>query len=206
MFISEQPNITIISTVAFLWALKLLGSRNFEICLCSLDIQTNSAKLVEDFNLSNVLSKYHEFANVFNKTKAGVLTSHCPYDFQINLEKGAQSLVSPIYSLLVSKQETLKEFIEENFNMGFIQLSFSPYGAPVLFVKKKDSSLCLCINIHSFNHIYKKNCYLLLLISNLLDSPHKAQVYSKIDLCHIYHLVHIANSNEWKTTFRTHYR
>ena len=90
--------------------------------------------------------------------------------------------------------------------MGFIQLNFSLYGAPVLFVKKKDSSLCFYINIHSFNHIYKKNCYPLMLISNLLDSSYKAQVYSKIDLCHVYHLVYIANSNEWKTAFRIHYR
>ena len=43
-------------------------------------------------------------------------------------------------------------------------------------------------------------------MSNLLNSPHKAQIYSKIDLCHAYHLVYITNSDEWKTAFRTHYR
>jgi len=56
--------------------------------------------------------------------------------------------------------------------------------------------LCLYVNFHSLNHISKKNCYSLLLISNLLDLPHKAQVYTKIDLCHTYYLVHIANSDE----------
>ena len=100
-------------------ASKLLGSSNFKLCLYSLDIQANSAKLAEAPDLSNVPSEYYEFANVFSKTKAEVLTPHYPYDFKINLE-GAQPLVGPIYSLSASKQEALKEFIEENLNMGFI--------------------------------------------------------------------------------------
>jgi len=75
---------------------------------------------VEAPDLSNVSSKYHEFADIFSKTKAEVLAPHCPYDHKINLEEGAQPLVGPIYSLLESEQETLKEFIEENLNTGFI--------------------------------------------------------------------------------------
>jgi len=106
---------------------------------------------------------------------------------------------------LASEQEALKEFIEENLNMGFIQPTSSLYGALVLFVKKKDGSLCLCVDFRSLNHIFKKDHYPLPLISDLLDLPCKAQVYSKIDLCHAYHLVHIANSDKWKTAFRTCY-
>jgi len=83
-------------------------------------MQANSAKLAEASNLSNVPSEYHEFDNVFSKTKAEVLTPHCPYDLQINPEEGAQPPVGPIYSLSVSEQEALKEFIEKNLNTGFI--------------------------------------------------------------------------------------
>ena len=90
---SEQPNIMIIGATAFLHTSKLLGSYNFELCLCSLDIQTNSAKLAEAPDLSNVPSKYHEFANVFSKTKAEVLAPHHLYNLKINLEEGAQSPV-----------------------------------------------------------------------------------------------------------------
>jgi len=54
-----------------------------------LDIQANSAKLAEALDLSNVSSKYHEFADVFSKTKAEVLTPHCSYDLKINLEENA---------------------------------------------------------------------------------------------------------------------
>ena len=66
----------------------------------------------------------------------------------------------------------------------------------VLFVKKKDSLLCSCVNFHSLNYISKNDYYSLLLISDLLDSPHKALIYTKIDLCYVYHLVHIANSDK----------
>ena len=167
-------NITIIGAAAFLHTSKLLSSHNFELCLCSSDIQANSAKFTEVPDFSNISSKYHEFTNIFSKTKAEVLTSHCPYDLKINLEKGAQPLVGLIYFLLVSEQETLKKFIEKNLNMGFIQPTSSPHGALVLFIKKKDGSLHLCVNFCSFNHISKKDRYLLPLISNLLDSPCKA--------------------------------
>jgi len=117
---SERPNIAIIGAAAFLYASKLLGFNNFKLCLCSLDIQANSAKLAEVSDLSNIPSKYYEFADIFSKTKAEVLTPHCSYDLKINLEEGAQPSVGPIYSLLASEQKALKEFIEENLNMGFI--------------------------------------------------------------------------------------
>jgi len=113
---SEQPKIAIIDAAAFFHASKLLGSHNFKLCLCSLGILANSTKLAEAPNLSNVPSEYHKFANIFSKTKAETLSPHCPYDLKINLEEGAQPPVGPIYSLSVSKQEALKEFIEENLN------------------------------------------------------------------------------------------
>ena len=184
---------------------KLPSSHNFKLCLHSSDIQANSAKLAETPDLSNVPSEYHKFANIFSKTKAETLPPHCPYDLKINLEEGAQPPVGPIYSLSASEQEALKEFIEENLNTGFIRPTSSPHGVPVLFVKKKDGSLRLCVDFHGLNCISKKDRYPLLLISDLLDSPHKARIYSKIDLCHAYHLVRIFNSDEWKTAFRTRY-
>ena len=117
---SEQPNIIIIGAIVFLCTSKLPDSHNFKLCLHSLDIQANSAKLAEASDLSNVPSEYHKFADIFSKTKAETLLPHCPYDLKINLEEGAQPLVGPIYFLSVSKQEALKEFIEENLNMDFI--------------------------------------------------------------------------------------
>jgi len=99
---------------------KLLDSSNFELCLHSSNIQANSTKLAEAPDLSNVPSEYHEFTNIFSKTKAEVHTPHHPYNLKINLKESAQPPVRPIYSLSASEQEVLKEFIEENLNTGFI--------------------------------------------------------------------------------------
>jgi len=120
IFNSEQPNIAIIGAVVFLCASKLLGSHNFELYLHSSDIHANSAKLAKAFDLSNVPSKYHKFADVFNKTKAETLSPHHLYDLKISLEEEAQPPVGLIYSLLASEQEALKKFIEKNLNTGFI--------------------------------------------------------------------------------------
>jgi len=103
------------------------------------------------------------------------------------------------------EQETLKQFIDENLTNGFICSMFSPHGAPVLFVKKKDGSLRLCVDFRGLNKITKKDRYPLPLISDLLDSPCKARIYTKIDLRHVYHLVHIAEGDKWKTAFWTCY-
>jgi len=80
MSISEQPNITIIGAIVFMCISKLLSSSKFQLCLCSSDIQANSIQLVKTSDLSNISSKYHEFANVFSKTKAKVLAPDYSYD------------------------------------------------------------------------------------------------------------------------------
>jgi len=103
------------------------------------------------------------------------------------------------------KQEALKEFIDENLTNGFIHSTSLPHRAPVLFVKKKDGSLWLCVDFRRLNKITKKDQYPLSLISDLLDSPRKAYVYTKIDLQHAYYLVCIAEGDKWKTAFQTCY-
>lgn len=76
---------------------------------------------------------------------------------------------------------------------------------PVLFVKKKDSTLCLCVDYQGLNCLTRKDRYPIPLITDLLDTPKKACYYTKIDLRSAYHLVCIAKGNKWKTAFRTHY-
>src|SRR6266481_102515 len=93
----------------------------------------------------------------------------------------------------------------KNIAMGFITPSCSSHRALVLFIKKKDSSLQLCVDFRGINCITKKDQYPLLLISDLLDAPCKACNYTKIDLWHAYHLVCITAGDEWKTVFCTRY-
>ena len=81
----------------------------------------------------------------------------------------------------------------------------STHATPVLFVCKKDGSLHFCVDFQGLNKITKKDRYPLSRISDLLDAPSHTKVYTKINLWHAYHLVHIADRDEWKTSFQTHY-
>src|SRR5258707_9564564 len=95
---------------------------------------------------------YHKFHEVFSGIKADTLPPHQPYGLQISLEEGAKSFHGPIYSLSPPELTALQEFLEEHTQNGFICPTKSPWGAPVLFVKKKDGSLCLCVNFHALNN------------------------------------------------------
>src|SRR6266436_2761563 len=151
--------------------------------------------------LDSILVEYHKFCNIFSGEKADTLTPHRPYDLQINVEEGAKPVHGPIYSLSPPELAALQEFLKEHTRNGFIHPSKSPWGSPILFIKKKDGSLCLCVDFHALNRVTEKDCYPLPLISDLLTSPAPARIYSKIDLKHAYHLVPIAKGDEPKTTF-----
>jgi len=130
---------------------------------------------------------------------------HRDYDLKIDLEEGISPPLGTLYSLSPVELSALWTFIDENLNTGFIHPTASSHAAPVLFVKKKDGSLRLCVDFRGLNKITKKDCYPLPLISDLLDSPSRAKIYSKIDLWHVYHLVWIALGDKWKTAFCMHY-
>jgi len=129
---------------------------------------------------------------VFSKSKAKNLAPHRDYNLKIEIEDGAKPPLGPIYPLLESKLVALREFIDQHLAMGFICSSKSPFGAPVLFVKKKDGSLQLCIDFRRLNAITRKNNYPLPLISDLLDALRQARVFTKLNLKHAYHLVPVA--------------
>ena len=156
-------------------------------------------------DLSSIPEEYHDFADVFDKAKADKLASHRPYDLKINLDEDSTPPLGQMYSLSPTELVALREFLDEHLANGFIRPSRSPYGAPVLFAKKKDESLRLCVDFRGLNKITKKDRYPLPLISDLLDTSGRARIYTKIDLQHAYHLVRISEGDEWKTAFRTRY-
>jgi len=118
------------------------------------------------------------------------------------LEEGAKPFHSPIYSLLPPELTALWEFLEEHTQNSFIHPTKSLWGSPVLFIKKKDGSLHLCINFHALNKVTEKDRYLPPLIMDLLNAPGPARIYLKIDLKHAYHLICIAEGDEPKMAFQ----
>ena len=108
-------------------------------------------------DMSSVLNEYHEFSDVFNKTHADTLGPHKPYNLKIELEDGAVPPFGPIYSLSQSELKALQEFLDEHLSYGFIRLTRSLSGAPVLFIRKKDGSLRLCVDFRGLNKVMKKD-------------------------------------------------
>ena len=118
---------------------------------------------------------------------------------------GTAPISKPPYRMAPIELEELKKHIQELLDKGFIRPSVSPWGAPVLFVKKKDGSMRLCIDYRQLNQVTIKNKYPLPRIDDLFDQLQGTQVYSKIDLRSGYHQLKIREGDIQKTAFRTRY-
>nr|GFC92655.1 putative reverse transcriptase domain-containing protein [Tanacetum cinerariifolium] len=99
----------------------------------------------------------------------------------------------------------LSEQLKELSDKGFIRHSSSPWGAPVLIIKKKDGSFRMCIDYRKLNKLTVKNCYPLPRINDLFDQLQGSSVYSKIDLRSGYYQLRVREEDIPKTTFRTRY-
>jgi hypothetical protein len=96
-------------------------------------------------------SQYRNFVEVFSKTKAETLPPHRPVDHAIDLEPGYKLPYGRIYNLSEFELKMLKAYIETNLANGFIQRSSSPAAAPILFAKKMDGGLRLCVDYQALN-------------------------------------------------------
>ena len=109
------------------------------------------------------------------------------------------------YSMSASELAELKKQLEDLLDKKFIRPSVSPWGAPILLVKKKDGSMRLCIDYRQLNKVTIKKRYPLPRIDDLMDQLVGARVFSKIDLRSGYHQIKVRDEDMQKTTFRTRY-
>ena len=158
-------------------------------------------------NESSILipKEYLNYAEVFDEKNCEVLPPHREYDCEIKLKENSNLFYGPLYPLTEEEREELKKYLKENLKKGFIRKSSSPAGAPILFVKKKDGSLRLCVDYRKLNEVTVRNSYPLPLISDLLDRVKNARIFTKLDLRSAYNLVRIKAGDEYKTAFRTRY-
>ena len=145
-----------------------------------------------------------EFPDVFPDDISG-LPPDREVEFTIDLIPGTEPISIPPYRMAPTKLRELKAQLEELLSKGFIRPSISPWGAPVLFVKKKDGSLWLCIDYRQLNRVTIRNQYPLPRINELFDQLQGSRVYSKIDLRSGYHQLRVQESDVPKTAFRTRY-
>ncbi|GKE13846.1 putative reverse transcriptase domain-containing protein [Tanacetum coccineum] len=126
-------------------------------------------------------------------------------EFQIDLIPGAAPVTRAPYRLAPSEMKELSDQLKELSDKGFIRSSSSLWGAPVLFVKKKDGSFQMCIDYRELNKLAVNNLYPLLWIDDLFDQLQGSSVYSKIDLQSGYHQLRVCKEDILKTAFRTRY-
>ena len=124
---------------------------------------------------------YRDLAEVFSEARADELPPHRAQDHAIETE-GGEPPFGPLYNLSCAELATLRDYIKTNLEKGFIQPSTSSAGAPVLFVKKKDGSLRLCVDYRALNKLTKKNRHPLPLVSEALDRLAGAAQYTKLDV------------------------
>ncbi|GJU78585.1 putative reverse transcriptase domain-containing protein [Tanacetum coccineum] len=125
--------------------------------------------------------------------------------FQIDLVPKAAPLAHALYRLAPSEMQELSSQLQKLTDKGFIKSSSSPWGAPVLFVKKKYGSFRMCIDYRELNKLTVKNRYPLPRINDVFDQLQGSSVYSKIDLRSCYHQLRVRDEDISKTKFRTRY-
>ena len=152
-----------------------------------------------------VPEEFQDFLPLFEEAVANQLPPHRNSDHTIPLKEGFQPPFGPLYWLSRFELEALKKWLEENLKKGFIRASSSPSSAPILFVRKGDGSLRLCVDYRGLNEGTIKNRYPLPLLQETLMRLSKARYFTKLDVRNAYNLLCIVEGEEWKAAFRTRY-
>nr|GEW97811.1 putative reverse transcriptase domain-containing protein [Tanacetum cinerariifolium] len=179
-----------------------LSNQPFEIDLMPIKLGSFNVVIGMDW-----LSKYH--AKILCDEKV----VHIPIngksliirEFQFSLILGAAPVARTPYRLVPLKMQELSNQLRELTDRGFILPSTSPWGAPVLFVKKKYRSFRMCIDYRELNKLTIKNHYPLPRIDDLFDQLQCSSVYLKIDLRSGYHQLRVKDEDILKIAFRTRY-
>jgi hypothetical protein len=146
-----------------------------------------------------------EFADVFPEKLPDGLPPDRGDAMKIETDPTADPPFRPVIRLSIAELDELRKQLDDLLSKGFIKPSTSPYGAPVLFVRKKDGTLRMCVDYRGLNKITRKNRHPLPRIDELLDRFRGARYYSKLDLLSGYHQQRIFEPHTHKTAFRCRY-
>ena len=144
-----------------------------------------------------------EYSDVFEEIPG--LPPSREIDFVIDLLPDTRPIARAPYRMAPAEMRELRDQIEQLLGQGFIRRSTSPWGAPVLFVKKRDGSLRLCVDYRELNKVTIRNKYPLPRIDDLFDQLRGTTFFSKIDLRSGYHQLRIREQDVSKTVFLTRY-
>ncbi len=129
------------------------------------------------------------------------LFSHCLYDHKIELIDEKTSFWSHLYHMFDYKLQKMKNYLIKHLNKDFISFSSASYASLILFVEKKDDSLCFCINYRKLNALIKRNHYLLSLIDETFTHIQDSKYLTWLNIIVIFNKLHMHSSNKDLTIF-----
>jgi hypothetical protein len=188
---------------------RYLNQCSFSVMLLNRAIK-NALRLKNEATREQILAKlsfnYADFVNVFSKNQNDELPPHRPSNHKIELLSDATLLrAHPLYSMSTEQLVALKEYLTENFRKKWIISNGAEYDSPVLFAKKPNNGLRLCVNYRELNARIRKNTYSLLLIGKILERISCTRVYIKLDIRQAFYRIRISEKFENLTIFRTRF-
>ena len=155
--------------------------------------------------LAKLPREYHEFATLFSWEEFNKLPSHRPYDHTIPLLPDKEPPKGPLYNMSRDELLVLQKYLKEHLFKGFIRASSSPAAFSVIFVKKPEGDLRLCVDYRGLNNLTVKNRYPLPLIRETLNLLASSVIFIKLDIIAAFNKLRMAEGEEWKTAMRTCY-
>ncbi|GKD42176.1 putative reverse transcriptase domain-containing protein [Tanacetum coccineum] len=174
------------------------GCQMFLVQMTKKEETVASEKRIED------VAVVRDFPEVFSEELPGLPLTR-QVEFYIELIPEVAPVACAPYRLAPAEMKELAEQLKELSDKGFIRPSSSPWGAPILFVKKKDGSFRMCIDYRELNKLTVKNRYPLPRIDDLFDQLQGSSIYLKIDLRSGYYPLRVREEDIPKTAFRTRY-
>ena len=177
---------------------KKEGCISLESVNISTELAIKSGKYRKKRKLEEMVpQEYHGYLDEFEEEEKTKLRPHRPgVDLDMKLEEGQGLPVNKIYALSQDELEELWKYIKQNEERGWIQETYAEGGSLIMFVKKKDGKLRLCVDYGALNDITKKDRYPLTLIGEALDRLQTPKDYTKLHIKDAYHNIRIKEGDE----------
>jgi hypothetical protein len=153
-------------------------------------------------NSNEISSQYIAFQDIFFEIEAHKFSKHDFHDHVIEILSNRDSFFDLIYNLSATELKVLKNYIDEYMKKSFITEFVSSAKVLILFVKKTNDKLRLCVNYKELNEIIIKNRYSLFFINENLNRLFETRIFIKLDVRDVFHRIRIRKEDEWKTTFK----
>jgi len=214
-FSFSSMNIAMIETATYRMLVKRSDIKIFAVIILKIDwFITTVENKSEEVNLHELshaeafkqvkiklLSKYHNYLNIFNQAMIDQLSLHHFYDHKIELIDKETFSRSRLYQMFNHKLQKIKKYLINHLNKEFIFFSFALYISLILFIKKKDDSLRFCIDYRKLNALIKRNHYSLSLINETLTHIQESKYLTQLNIIVAFNKLHMHSDSEDLTIF-----